>query len=119
MRAAARRIALIFGSVVGITTVLSVTIGLLAGARLARAVATGFYAAGALALIGTFVFGSRGPLRPVFRDSQGGGFLGARGLRKATPDERTDSASTAILLFTLGIALIGIGAVVDPERRAY
>jgi hypothetical protein len=119
VRAAARRLALIFGGVVGVTTVLSVVIGVLAGARLARAVATGFYAAGALALIGTFVFGSRGPLRPIFRDSQGGGFLGGRGLRKATPDERTETASTAILLFALGMALIAIGAVVDPERRAY
>lgn len=119
MRAAARRIALVFGSVVGVTTVISAAIGVLVGASLARALATGFYAAGALALIGTFVFGSRGPLRPVFRDAQGGGFLGGRGLRKATPDERTETASTAILLFTLGIALIAIGAVIDPERRAY
>ena len=119
MRAAARRLALIFGSVVVLTTVLSAAIGALAGATMSRAIATGFYAAGALALVGTFVFGSRGPLRPVFRDSQGGGFLGGRGLRKATPDERNETAGTAILLFALGIALIAIGAAIDPERRAY
>jgi len=119
VRAAARRLALIFGGAVSVTTILSAAIGVLAGASMARAIATGFYAAGALALIGTFVFGSRGPLRPEFRDSQGGGFLGGRGLRKATPDERTESVSTAILLFALGIALIAIGALLDPERRAY
>jgi hypothetical protein len=119
VRAAVRRLALIFGGVVGVTAVLSAAIGTLAGASLGRALATGFYAAGALALIGTFVFGSRGPLRPVFRDAQGGGFLGGRGLRKATPDERTETASTAILLFALGIALIAIGALLDPERPAY
>ena len=119
MRAAARRLALIFGAVVGVTTVLSAAIGVLAGAGLGRALSTGYYSAGALALIGTFVFGSRGPLRAEFRDRSGDGFLGGRSLRKATPDERTESVGTAVLLFALGIVLIVIGAVLDPQRRAY
>lgn len=119
MRAAARRLAIIFGSVVGVTAALSAAIGVLAGVGLARAVSTGFYSAGALALVGTFVFGSRGPLRAEYRDQQGGGFLGGRALRKATSGERTESIGTAVLLFALGIALIAIGAVLDPGRRAY
>jgi len=119
VRAAARRLAILFGAAVGLTALLSLAIGAAVGAQLSRAIATGFYSAGALALIGTFVLGGRGPLRPVFRDSQGGGFLAPRGLRKATPEERSEAVSTAILLFVLGMVLIAIGAAFDPRRSVF
>jgi hypothetical protein len=119
VRAAARRLAIIFGAVVGATGLLSLAFGAVIGASLGRAVATGFYSVGALALVGTFVLGGRGQLRPVFRDSQGGGFLAPRGLRKATPEERSEAVSTAILLFVLGMVLIAIGAAVDPRRSVF
>jgi hypothetical protein len=116
---AARRLALIFGGVVGTTVVASLLVGLAAGASLARSVAIGLYVAGAVALLGCFVMGARGPLRGTGSAGETTPLLGARRVRRATTDERSESTPTALLLFVLGLVLIVIGSVIDPAHRTF
>ena len=100
-------------------------IGALDGANLLRALAVGFYVAGAAVLIGSFVIGVRGPLRPEWgeeRDPHGlsirGSFL-PRSVRRATPEERSDSKRNSFGLFLFGLALVFIGAGFDPTRHFF
>jgi hypothetical protein len=116
---AARRIALIFATLTGATVALSVVIGLAAGSSLARSVSVGLYLAGAALLVGCFVVGARGPLRGVNRTGQTVPVIGARRFRRATGDERSDSAQMAILLFTLGLVVVVVAALIDPAHRAF
>ena len=92
---AARRLLLIFGAVLGSTVVVSLILGLAAGKSLGRSVAIGLYVAGAVAL------------------------LGARRMRRATADERTEASRTAVLLFALGLVLVVLGSVIDPAHKAF
>jgi hypothetical protein len=39
--------------------------------------------------------------------------------RKATPEERAESRRGSFGLFLLGVALVLLGALVDPSRRAF
>jgi hypothetical protein len=39
--------------------------------------------------------------------------------RKATPEERAESKRGSFGLFLLGVALVLLGALVDPSRRAF
>jgi hypothetical protein len=132
LRGALRRIAVIAAIVVGVTAVASLVIGALAGAGLLRSLAVGFYAAGAGILIVSFVIGVRGPLRPEWEESQEGeraisvagtmsptrGFF-PRSVRRATPEERSDSKRNSFGLFLFGIALVFIGAGFDPTRHFF
>lgn len=107
----------------------SLVLGALDHANLLRAVAVGFYAVGAAILIGSFVIGVRGPLRPESGEGKEGemhpprGILGGgifpRAVRRATGAERSDSKRNSIALFLLGIALVLIGTAFDPTRRAF
>jgi len=135
LRGALRRIALLVAVVVGFTALVSLVLGALDGADLLRAEAVGFYVAGAAVLIGSFVIGVRGPLRPEWGEEKEGSMPAARGglspsrslassvfprsVRRATPDERGDSKRNSIGLFVLGIALIFIGAGFDPTRHPF
>jgi hypothetical protein len=116
---AARRLALIFAAVLGSTVVVSVLLGLAAGQSLGRSVAIGLYVAGAVALLGCFVMGARGPLRGTGASGENTSLLGARKVRRATSDERTEATRTALLLFALGLVLVVIGSVIDPAHRAF
>ena len=116
---AARRLALIFAAVLGTTVVASVALGLLAGASIGRSVAIGLYVAGAVALLGCFVMGARGPLRGTGSAGEPTALLGARRVRRATADERTEASRTAILLFVLGLVLIVIGSAIDPAHTTF
>jgi hypothetical protein len=118
MRGALRRIAIILGSLIGGTAVISLLLGLAAGSSVRRALSVGFYIAGAALLSGTVIMGIRGPLRPEWKDGETmGRFLGPRGVRKATPEERSQSRSSSLFLFGLGAAMIAIGVVLDPEHH--
>lgn len=136
LRGAIRRIAVLVGVVVGGTAVTSLVVGALAGGSLLRALAVGFYVVGAAVLIGSFVIGVRGPLRPEWDEDKPGKLPssgeamgvpvpGARGgilprsVRRATPDERSESKRNSIALFVFGIALILIGAGFDPARHVF
>jgi len=116
---AARRLLLIFGAVLGSTVVVSLILGLAAGKSLGRSVAIGLYVAGAVALLGCFVMGARGPLRGTGSAGENSPILVARKVRRATADERTEASRTAILLFALGIVLVVIGSVIDPAHKAF
>jgi hypothetical protein len=116
---AARRLVLIFATVLGSTVVVSLLLGLAAGKSLGRSVAIGLYVAGAVALLGCFVMGARGPLRGTGPAGEGAPLLAAKRVRRATSDERSEASRTAILLFALGLVLVVIGSVVDPAHRAF
>jgi hypothetical protein len=116
---AARRLALIFAAVLGATVVMSVILGLLAGSSIGRSVAIGLYVAGAVALLGCFVMGARGPLRRTGSAGENTPLLGARKVRRATSDERTEASRTAVLLFALGLVLVVLGSVIDPAHKAF
>jgi hypothetical protein len=116
---AARRLSLIFSAVLGSTVVLSLLLGLAAGKSLSRSVAIGLYVAGAVALLGCFVMGARGPLRGTGSAGESAPLLGAKRVRRATSDERTEASRTAILLFALGLVLVVIGSVIDPAHKAF
>jgi hypothetical protein len=114
-----RRLALIFAAVLGSTVVVSVLLGLIAGKSLGRSVAIGLYVSGAVALLGCFVMGARGPLRGSGPSGESAPLLGAKRVRRATSDERTEATRTALLLFALGLVLVVIGSVIDPAHRAF
>jgi|tagenome__1003787_1003787.scaffolds.fasta_scaffold20595954_2 hypothetical protein len=118
-RQAAQRLALIYGGILAATVVISVLLGAAAGTGLQRSVALGLYVSGSLFLIGCFVFGARGPLRGVSDDGQTVPLFGARRVRRADTDERSEATRTALLLFALGLSLVVIAAVVDPAHKAF
>jgi hypothetical protein len=125
-----RRLAVLFVALFALTCVISLAIGGLAHANLARAVADGFYVLGAVVLIGSFITGLRGPLRgdpgvgtteaerPVPSPIGIGAFV-PRAIRRTTLDERQDARRNSIALFLLGLAFILIGAGFDPSRHAF
>ena len=86
---------------------------------LARSVSVGFYVAGVALLVGCFVVGARGPLRGVNRTGETVPLFGARRVRRATGDERSDATQIAILLFALGLALVVVAALIDPRHQAF
>jgi hypothetical protein len=114
-----RRLALIYAAIVGVTVVASLLLGLLAGSSLERALAVGFYVAGAVLLVGCFVVGARGPLRGVSREGDTSGLIGARRVRRASDDERSESTRTALLLFAFGLSLVIVGSLIDPARSTF
>ena len=103
----------------GGTLVVSLLLGLAAGGRVSRSVATGFYVVAAALLVGCFVVGARGPLRPDWGEKGRGGSVIPRGVRRAEPAERTGAVRTSLLLFAIGILFVVIGSLLDPDRRAF
>ena len=117
--AAARRFALIFVGLAAGTVLLSFVFGVAVGARVPRAIAVGLYVVGSILLIGSFFLGNRGPFRPKWGDeTRRGGFLAPRGVRVATPEDRSQAVRSSVLLFSIGLLLIVIGTFVDPAHRA-
>jgi hypothetical protein len=119
LRQAARRLAVIFLAILGVTVVLSVLFGALAGSGIQRSLAVGFYVSGALLLLGCFVVGARGPLRGVSDEGETVPLFGARKVRRATTDERSEASRTAILLFAVGLFLIVLGSGLDPAHKTF
>jgi hypothetical protein len=116
---AARRIVLIWAAILVGTVALSALVGLASGSGVQRPVSIGLYLAGVVLLAGCFVVGARGPLRGVSREGETVPLVSARGVRRASGEERSESARIAILLFVLGLALVVIGSVVDPTHKAF
>jgi len=125
LRAALPRLLALLGIVLGGTTAVAVIFGALTGKNIAHALATGYYLVGAAVLIGSFVMGSRGPWRtdtdPAVQDPRLAAYRTRprRKRRKATNEERAESKRGSFGLFVLGIALVLLGALVDPSRRAF
>jgi hypothetical protein len=45
--------------------------------------------------------------------------MGARRVRRANADERSEAARTSILLFALGLSLVVLGALLDPVHKTF
>ena len=124
IRSGLRRLAIAFGGIFALTVVFSVTIGALAHASLERAIAVGFYIAGAAVLVGCFIFGLKGPVRAEYGSHEHPeqsmrSVLVPRSVRRATPEERGESKRNSLALFVLGIVLIVIAAAFDPRRHVF
>jgi hypothetical protein len=133
LRSGLRRLGIAFGVIFALTSVTSLIVGALAHASLERALAVGFYVAGAAVLVGCFIFGLKGPVRADFGTSENPEqLLGAnqpglpmrsilmpRSIRRATPEERVESKRNSLALFALGIVFIVIAAAFDPTRHAF
>jgi len=115
----ARRLGYIYAGVLGGTVALSALIGVAVGADILRAVSVGLYLAGAVLFLGCFVVGARGPLRGVSRTGETVPVMGARRVRRANADERSEAARTSILLFALGLSLVVLGALLDPVHKTF
>jgi hypothetical protein len=115
VRAAFRRLGVLFGALAGGTAALALLIGLPAGAGIGRALSLGWYSVGSVLLISGFFVGNRGPARP---QGEGWGvFSMRRWVRWATPDEQRESISFSALLVILGFVLIVLGAVADTRNQ--
>ena len=116
---AARRLVVIFVSVVGGVVLVSLVFSVFAGTNTSRSIAVGLYAAGCALLVGSFVAGTRGPLRAQSADGEPSGLLRARSIRRAAADERSDALKLSLLLFAFGLSVIVLGAVADPAHRMF
>lgn len=130
LRGALRRIAAILSVLVGGTAAISAAIGAIAGKGLLHSLAVGFYLVGAGVLLCSLALGSRGPMRAERSFDEDNAavvpspigpprMLGRRKLRKATPEERSESRRASLGLFALGLLLLLIGAAFDPSRRLF
>jgi uncharacterized membrane protein len=126
VRAAARRIVLLFGSATVVIALVSGLIGLALGSSAARSAATGLYLVGCfLIVLGVFA-GVRGPLRPRGEADDAeplGALLGigifSKGVRRATSDERDDARATAWLFLALGLVMVLVGIALDPRTTLF
>jgi hypothetical protein len=114
-----RRLAIVYAAVLGGTVVVSAMVGLALGASVLRSISVGLYLAGAVLFLGCFVVGARGPLRGVNREGETVPLMGARSVRRASSDERSEAARTSILLFALGLTLVVLGALLDPAHKTF
>lgn len=114
-----RRLALIAAALLSVTIVVSLVLGLAAGASAQRSISEGLYILGAVLLVGCFIFGVRGPIRGMSETGEAAPVVGARRIRTATRDERSEAAKVAILLFVLGLLVIVIGSTIDPTRGPF
>jgi hypothetical protein len=125
LRAALPRILALLVIVFAGTAAVAATVGALAGRGIAHSLATGYYVVGSAVLVGAFVMGSRGPWRsevdPATYDPRLAAYRTRprRQRRKATLEERAESKRASFGLFVLGIAVVLLGAVLDPSRRAF
>ena len=120
MLAAIRRLVVLVVACSGITVVVSVALGLLAGASLDRAVSLGFYGLGCFLMVSGFFVGNRGPAR-VKSETAGSSMLpvpgfGNRRLRWATLDEQNETINNSAVFIILGLILVLIGVAVDSRH---
>jgi hypothetical protein len=120
MLAAIRRLVVLVVASSALTVVVSVALGLLAGAALDRAVSLGFYGLGCFLMVSGFFVGNRGPAR-VKSETAGSSMLpipgfGNRRLRWATPDEQNETINNSAVFIILGLILVLIGVVVDSHH---
>ena len=89
---------------------------------MARSAATALYLVGCFLIVLGVFNGLRGPVRPNGADEEReamGGILGygifSTGIRTASADERADARATTWLFLALGIAMVVVGAILDPR----
>ena len=117
MRAAARRLGLLFLALAGGTAVVALGLGLAFGSGVGRSLSLGWYIVGSVLLISGFFIGNRGPSRP-----QGEGwnpFSLQRWTRWATPGEQHETISLSAVLVILGFVIIALGVVADSRQPLF
>jgi hypothetical protein len=113
-RAAARRFAILLGSVSAGIVVISYLVGLALGSTANRSISLGFYLVGAFLALAGFFFGNRGPVRPVGDERN---WRVGRGLRPASREEQEEAVATGALLAVLGFVLLAIGIAIDSRYQ--
>ena len=110
------------GAAIVVTAGVGALIGLGLGGAVARSAATSLYLVGCFLIVLGVFNGLRGPVRPKGADEEReavGGILGfgifSGGIRAASADERADARATTWLFLALGIAMVVVGAVIDPR----
>ena len=111
---------IVLGSVV--TALLSVPIGFLLGASAERALTIGFYLTGCFLMVVGFFAGNRGPAR-VKSETAGPALLpftfSGRRLRWATQGEQNETINNSAIFVTLGLILVVIGLLIDPNHTLF
>lgn len=114
VRAAARRFLLLTFGIAGMTALISMAIGALAGSAIDRSISLGLYIIGSLLLVGGFFIGNRGPLRPK-GDTDSFPIFGRRAVRRASPEERQEAINTSAVFVSVGFVLILLAIVADSR----
>jgi urea transporter len=111
---------IVLGSVV--TALLSLPIGFLLGASAERALTIGFYLTGCFLMVVGFFAGNRGPAR-VKSETAGPALLpftfSGRRLRWATQGEQNETINNSAIFVTLGLILVVIGLLIDPNHTLF
>jgi hypothetical protein len=114
---ALRRLATLVVGVAAVTVVVSLAIGLPAGASVSRSISVGLYLVGSFCLVSGFFVGNRGPVR--LKNDIGVSLFGSRFVRWATPEEREETINTSAIYVTLGFILIVLGVIADTRNRLF
>jgi hypothetical protein len=123
LRAAARRFSLLLVGTAGVTSAVSLLVGVLLGSTASRSVSIGLYLVGCFLLVAGFFVGNRGPARIRGGEEPGpiGGMFGIGvgrvRLRWATIEEREEAISNSAIFVALGLALILLGVLADTRVR--
>jgi len=110
-----------FAGTVVVVSVVSVLLGALLGASVARSVSLGLTLVGSFLLISGFFVGNRGPVRVKGDDAPlAASFIfGNRLVRWATPSEREETINLSAVFVSAGFALILIGLAADPRYTLF
>jgi hypothetical protein len=109
-----KRLALISLTLTGVTVVLSLVGGLVAGSSASRALSVGFMLTGAFVFCVGAAISLRGPLRPTHRED------GSRsGVRVAPPEEVSEGVRLSAIMIGLGLFLVVFGIAVDPRTQLF
>jgi hypothetical protein len=122
--AALRRLAFVTALALGVTIVLSLILGLLAGSSVNRSLTLGFYLGGSFLLVVGFFVGNRGPARVKGEDTVGATVLpipgaGTRRLRWATLTEQNETINNSAIFISLGLILIVLGVTIDSRHSLF
>lgn len=111
--AAARRLLVLFCVTGGVTILVSLGAGAVAGSGARRSVSLGLYLSGSFLTVAGFFIGNRGPVRPK---GDGGVLLfGSRAMRWATLQEREETINDSAIFVLLGLVLILLGVIADSR----
>jgi len=121
VRAALRRIIVLLGGLLLVVSGVSLLLGLLVGASVARSVSLGLTVVGCFLLISGFFVGNRGPVRVKGEDAALTGplVLGNRLVRWATPSERDETINLSAVFVSVGFTLVVIGLAADPRYALF
>ncbi len=119
---ALRRLAVLVVLGSALVALVSLPLGLLAGASALRALTLGFYLTGCFLLIVGFFAGNRGPAR-VKSESAGAAILpftfSGRRLRWASFGEQNETINRSAIFVTLGFLFVLIGLLIDPNHALF